>query len=86
MTNSFETKNRYGCVNSFVHSGICLLSFFPFLVIMASSLLLFVFLSSLDRLSIPRKAEKTPEEIFSKGICILLQNWCIMLSLLLPFV
>ena len=41
---------------------------------LAFPLMLLGFLSSLDRLSIRRNAEKSSEEIFSKGICILSQN------------
>ena len=45
---------------------------------------LFGFLSSLDRLSIRRKAEKSSDEIFSKGICILSQNSWIIASVSVP--
>ena len=42
------------------------------------------FLSILDRLSIRKNAEKSSEEIFSKGICILSQNSWITTSSWLP--
>ncbi len=42
------------------------------------------FLSNLDRLSIRRNAEKSSEEIFSNGICILSQNSWIAISSWLP--
>ena len=42
------------------------------------------FLSILDRLSIRRNAEKSSEEIFSKGICNLSQNSWISISISLP--
>lgn len=51
---------------------------------LAFPLMLLGFLSSLDRLSIRRNAEKSSEEIFSKGICILSQNSWIAISSRLP--
>ena len=47
-------------------------------------LILLGFLSILDRLSIRRNAEKSSEEIFSKGICNLSQNSWISISISLP--
>lgn len=51
---------------------------------LAFPLMLLGFLSILDRLSIRRNAEKSSEEIFSRGICNLSQNSWISISTSLP--
>ena len=51
---------------------------------LAFPLILLGLLSCLDRLSIRRNAEKSSEEIFSKGICNLSQNSWISISVSLP--
>ena len=51
---------------------------------LAFPLILLELLSCLDRLSIRRNAEKSSEEIFSKGICNLSQNSWISISVALP--
>ena len=57
-----------------LHSGIYFYILLNFGLLRFFPRILFGFLSSLDRLSIRRKAEKSSDEIFSKGIFILLQN------------
>ena len=72
-----------------LHSGICFYLLLNWGLLRVFPRILFGFLSSLDRLSIRRKAEKSSDEIFSKGIFILLAAgrssvFCIIQTLIHP--